>query len=152
MTVGRVRHRFADEDLLLAEPAGGREPESEISDASPGTVGGQFTRLGLADLQARGEPLRMMAAASGHESGEIEGVDGIPFYTGAGVPTGQLMWGDEGTFTEGDSGSVNYHVDPEDDEQVLVGGVNSAPTWWPGADFTWGTAAYRIRDAHGYVF
>lgn len=150
--VGRVRRGFADDDLLLADPVEGRTPASEISGASPGRVGGQFTKLGLADLQARGEPLEMTGAVSGHASGEIKGVDGVTFYTGEGVRTGQLLWGEETTFTDGDSGSVNYHVDPQDDDRLLVGGLNNARTWWPGADFTWGTAAYAVRDAHGLVF
>ena len=150
--VARVRRGFADEDLLVADPVVGRIPASRISEATPGRVGGQFTRLGLADLQARGEPLEKVGAVSGHTTGRIEGIDGITFFTGNGIRTGQLIWGDEETFTDGDSGSVNYHVDPEADDQVLVGGLNSARTWWPGADFTWGTAAYRIREARGLVF
>ena len=150
--VGRIRRGFVDDDIVLADPVDGHVPASEISTASPGEVGGQFTKLGLADLKARGEPLGMTGAVSGRTSGVIEGVDGVTFYTGEGVRTGQLLWGDEETFTDGDSGSVNYHVDPEDDDRVLVGGLNSARTWWPGADFTWGTAAYAIRERHGLVF
>lgn len=150
--LGPVERGFAEEDLLLVEPAGERVPANAIRGATPGAVGGQFTKLGLADLQARGEPLEMTGAISGRSSGEIHGIDGVTFYTGEGVRTGQLLWGDESTFTDGDSGSVNYHVDPGDDGQVLVGGVNSARTWWPGANFTWGTAAYAIRERHGLVF
>ena len=150
--VARVRRGFEAEDLLVADTVPGRSPASRISEATPGQVGGQFTRLGLADLQARGEPLEMVGAVSGHATGRIEGIDGVTFFTGNGIRTGQLLWGSEETFTDGDSGSVNYHVDPKDDDQVLVGGINSARTWWPGADFTWGTAAYRIRQARGLVF
>lgn len=150
--VGRVRRGLADVDVVLADPTGVRVPASEIADASPGQVGGQFTRLGLADLQARDVPLRMTGAASGHSTGRIKGIDGVTFYTGEVPRTGQLIWGDEEAFTDGDSGSVNYQVDPQDDDRVLVGGVNSARTWWPGADFTWGTAAYRLREAYGLVF
>lgn len=151
-TVGRIRRGFVDDDLVLADPVDEHVPAGEVSAASPGAVGGQLTKLGLADLKARGEPLEMTGAVSGRTSGEIEGIDGVTFYTGEGVRTGQLLWGDEETFTDGDSGSVNYHVDPEDDDRVLVGGLNSARTWWPGADFTWGTAAYVIRERHGLVF
>ena len=150
--VGRVRRGFAAEDLLLADPIDGRVPASRISEATPGRVAGQFTRLGLADLQAREEPLEMVGAVSGHTTGLIEGIDGTTFFTGNGIRTGQLLWGDEETFTDGDSGSVNYHVDPANDDRVLVCGLNSARTWWPGADFTWGTAAYRVREARGFTF
>lgn len=150
--VGRVRRGFAEDDLLVADPVDGRVPASEISDASPGSVGGQFTELGVADLAARGESMEMTGAVSGRTSGEIKGIDGVTFYTGEGVRTGQILWGEETSFTDGDSGSVNYHVDPRDDDRVLVGGLNSARTWWPGADFTWGTAAYAIRERHGLVF
>lgn len=150
--IGRVRRGFADLDVVLVDPTGVRVPASEIAEGDPRTVGGQFTRLGLADLAARDVPLRMTGAVSGHSTGRIKGIDGVTFYTGEGVRTGQLIWGDEEAFTDGDSGSVNYRVDPQDEDRVLVGGVNSARTWWPGADFTWGTAAYRLREAHGLVF
>ena len=150
--VGGVSRGFADLDVLLAEPGVDRAPASEIAEAAPGAVGGQFTKLGLADLQSRGEPLEKTGAVSGNTSGPIKGIDGVTFYTGEGVRTGQILWGDEDAFTDGDSGSVTYHVDPQDDDRVLVGGVNSARTWWPGANFIWGTAAYRIRDDHGLVF
>ena len=151
-TVGAVHRGFVDEDVVVAEPTGRYVPASEIAGTEPGAVGGFFTKHGLADLMARGEPLRMSAAISGETSGRIKGIDGTTIYTGTAVRTGQLLWGDETTFTDGDSGSVNFHVDPENDDHLLVGGFNNARTWWPGADFTWGTAAYRIREAHGFVF
>lgn len=151
-TVGRVRQGFLEADVVVADPTGGYIPTSEISDATPGTVRGQFTKHGLADLMAREKSLEMTAAISGRASGEIKGIDGTTVYTGNAVRTGQLLWGDESSFTDGDSGSVSYRVDPEDADHLLVAGFNNARTWWPGANFTWGTAAHQLRDAYGFVF
>lgn len=151
-TVGHVHQSHPAQDLALVEPAGEYVPRSEISTAMPGTVAGQFTRIGLADLQARGEPLEMVGAVSGHATGEIEAIDGVTFYAGHIPKTGQIKWGDQSTLTDGDSGSVNYHRDPKNTDRLLIGGINNARTWWPGADYAWGTAAYHIRNVHGYTF
>lgn len=103
------------------------------------TVAGQPTRLGLADLQARGEPLSKVGAVSGLPTGRIEGVDGVTCYTGDICKGGQLKWGSEDVVTDGDSGSVPSRVDPErPEERVFVAGFNDARTWWPGGSYTRG--------------
>lgn len=86
-------------------------------------------------------------------SGQITGIGGITCYAGGGYRDGQLKWGSEDTVTDGDSGSVSFHPDPErPDEQVLVAGLDNARTWWPGANYTWGTAASHVCDRHGLSF
>ncbi|PSP62758.1 hypothetical protein BRC77_08975 [Halobacteriales archaeon QH_8_64_26] len=40
------------------------------------------------------------------------------------------------TIGDGDSGSVDYHPDPErSSEGVLVGGFNDARAWWSGEEY-----------------
>lgn len=151
--IGRVDRAYPAADIARIEPTGGYHPVPEIARGSPGTVIGQYTKAGLADLMARGERLRKIGAFSDRTGGEIEGIDGVTCYSGEVCKRGQLKWGDESTMVDGDSGSVNYHRDPENpDEYVLVGGLNNARTWWPGADFTWGTAAHHLLDEYGLHF
>ena len=152
-SLGRVARGYPDEDFVRVTPADDHRPASRIHDVAQRRVGGHFTRLGLADLKARGEPLTKVGAASGVSSGQIKGIGGITCYTGEGYKDGQLKWGSEDTMTDGDSGSVSFHPDPErPDERVLVAGFNNARTWWPGADYTWGTAAYHVYDRYGLSF
>jgi hypothetical protein len=149
--IGDVRRGFPNEDVVRVEPVAGYAPTSTIAD-DPRPVAGQFTRWGLADLQARGEPLTKAGAMSGRTVGEIKGVDGITCYVGDVCKGGQLKWGTEDAMTDGDSGSVAVHPDPEDPGQVLVAGFNNARTWWPGGNYTWGTAAYHVRERYGFHF
>ncbi|WP_135820401.1 hypothetical protein [Halostella litorea] len=151
--VGTVARGYPTADLVRVAPTDGFEPRSAIQRASPRRVVGQYTRLGLADLMARGEKLTKVGSYSDRTTGSIEGIDGVTCYTGRSCKTGQLKWGGQGDVVDGDSGSVNYHVDPENpDGGVLVGGLNNARTWWPGADFSWGTAAHHLLDEHGLHF
>ena len=152
-TLGRVVRGYPSADVVRVDPVDGYRPMPEVARASPGTVIGQYTRTGLADLMARGERLEKLGAISDRTAGRIEGIDGTTCYTGEVCKRGQLKWGDERTMTDGDSGSVNFHADPENpDRYVLVGGINNARTWWPGADFTWGTAAHHLLDEYGLHF
>lgn len=151
--VGRVVRGYPLADLVRVDPVDGYRPVPGLARASSRAVVGQYTRAGLADLMARNEPLEKVGAFSDHTSGQIKGVDGITCYVGEICKQGQLRWGDERTITDGDSGSVNFHADPEHpEEHVLVGGINNARTWWPGADFTWGTAAHHLLDEYGLHF
>ncbi|WP_458207499.1 hypothetical protein [Haladaptatus sp. NG-SE-30] len=151
--IGDVVRGYPPEDLVKVAPARGYRPVPEIERASPSQVIGQYTKMGLADLVAREEKLTKVGAFSDHTSGVIKGIDGVTCYTGQICKRGQLKWGDEKTLKDGDSGSVNYHVDPENpDEYILVGGINNARTWWPGADFTWGTAGHHLLDEYGLTF
>lgn len=152
-TAGRVADQFPKQDFVLARPTDELRPTNAVAAPGPSTVAGQFTRIGLADLAARGEPLRKVGARTGYTEGQIHGVDGVTCYAGDRCRRGQLRWGSESTFDDGDSGSVNFRPDPErPDEWVLVGGLNNARTWWPGQNFTWGTAAYQMTAVNGVHF
>lgn len=151
--IGSVHEGYPKADLACASPESEFEPLHRIKDESPGRVLGQFTRVGLADLKAADEPLEKIGAKTGHSKGEIQAVDGLTCAYGAVCKQGQIKWGRESDFDDGDSGSVNFHADPENpDAGVLVGGLNNARTWWPGENYIWGTGAYHITEQHGYTF
>ncbi|WP_276302230.1 hypothetical protein [Halorussus lipolyticus] len=151
--IGAVRSGYPKSDMICARPVEGYEPLSRIRRESPGRVLGQFTKVGLADLKAEGEGLEKIGVKTGHTTGKIQAVDGFTCAYGAICKQGQLKWGEESGFSDGDSGSVNYHPDPDNpDAGVLVGGFNNARTWWPGEDYIWGTAAHHVTEKHGYTF
>jgi len=152
-TVGAVVERHPKQDFVLARPTASFRPTPDIAASGMSTVAGQFTRIGLADLKARGKPLRKIGARTGLTEGQIRGVDGVTCYAGDRCRRGQLRWGSESTFDDGDSGSVTFRPDPErPDDCVLVGGLSNARTWWPGQNFTWGTAAYQMTAVNGVRF
>jgi len=151
--VGDVARGYPTADVVRVEPVDGYTPIAAIDRTSASRVVGQFTRSGLADLMAREKELAKVGALSDRTTGPIKGVDGVTCYTGTACKPGQLKWGDEGTLTNGDSGSVNFRPDPRHpDDSLLVGGINNARTWWPGADYAWGTAGHRLLDAFGLHF
>jgi hypothetical protein len=151
--VGDLEAGYPRQDFVRVRPTGEFRPSNRIQVPGPSVVAGQFTRLGLADLKARGKPLRKVGARTGFTEGQIRGVDGLTCYAGDLCRRGQLRWGNESTFDDGDSGSINFRPDPERPEDcLLVGGFNNARTWWPGQNFTWGTAAHQITAVHGYHF
>jgi hypothetical protein len=151
--VGTVERGYPEADLGQVTPSDEYRPATEIERASPSQVIGQFTKMGLADLSARGKSLKKIGALSDGTAGQIKGIDGVTCYTGEVCKSGQLKWGDETALVDGDSGSVNYHEDPDNpDEYILVGGVNNARTWWPGANFAWGTAAHHLYNEYGFHF
>lgn len=151
--VGNVDRGFPLADVVRAGPVEGYRPASTIERASPSRVLGQYTRVGLADLMARGEPLVKVGALSDRTSGEIQGIDGYTCYTGEACKPGQLKWGDERGIVDGDSGSVAFHEDPERPEEgLLVASINNARSWWAEADFVWGTAAHHLLDAYDLHF
>jgi hypothetical protein len=151
--IGTVQSGYPKSDMVCVRPDEGYEPLSRIREESPSRVLGQFTEAGLADLKAAGEPLEKIGAKTGHTKGKIQAVDGFTCAYGAICKQGQLKWGEQSGFDDGDSGSVNYHADPDDpDAGVLVGGFNNARTWWPGEDYIWGTAAHHITKKHGFTF
>lgn len=150
--IGEVARGYPAADLVQVEPLAEFRPATAIERASPERVVGQYTRDGLADLMARDASLTKLGAFSDRTSGEIEGVNAVTCYAGEICKPGQLVWGDEETLTDGDSGSVNFREDPERDDALLVGGINNARTWWPGSDFTWGTAAYHLLEEYGFHF
>lgn len=152
-TIGRVERGYPDADVVKVAPADDAVPVPVVSMDQPVSVVGQFTRIGLADMMARGEPLRKFGAYSGYSEGPIVGVDGFTCYLGDVCKSGQLKWGDKRAITDGDSGSINYAPDPDHPEGgVLVGGVNNARNWVPGVDYTWGTAGYELLEEYGLHF
>ncbi|MFC6904592.1 twin-arginine translocation signal domain-containing protein [Halalkalicoccus tibetensis] len=151
--IGSVVRRYHSEDLALIAPTREFTPDHALDGDTTRRVAGQFTRLGLADLKARGVDIHKVGAMSGHTTGRIQAIDGISCVYGDPCKRGQLKWGSETEFTDGDSGSVSYAPDPEHpDEQVLVCGLNNARTWWPGEDYIWGTGAYALQEEYGYTF
>lgn len=151
--IGEVRRGYQLDDFIRIDPVNGFRPVSEIYGESLPPVVGQFTREGLAELKARGAKLEKIAPNTGHTSGKVQAIDGVTCAYGKVCKQGQLKWGSQSDFTDGDSGSVNYHPDPErPDSGLLVGGFNNARTWWPGEDYIWGTSAYRIVNEYGFTF
>ncbi|MDJ1430799.1 hypothetical protein [Halostagnicola sp. A-GB9-2] len=151
--LGTVRYDHPVEDLVAVEPAGQLDPINQIDTSSPFSVRGQYTRWGLADLLARGEPLEKVGAMTGHTTGKIQGIDAVTCFTDDFCRHGQIRWGGEMDLIDGDSGSVSYHPDPQDpDESVLIAGFNNARTWWPGQSYVWGVSAYQMTNTLGYHF
>lgn len=151
--VGTVAYSHPIEDITAIEPTGEFEPASRIDEPSRPRVRGQFTRFGLAMLVAQDAELEKVGALTGHTTGKIQGIDAVTCFTDDLCRRGQIRWGGEMDLTDGDSGSVSYHRDPEGDEgDVLVAGFNNARTWWPGQSYVWGVGAYRLTEQHGYHF
>ncbi|MFA9415229.1 hypothetical protein [Natrinema sp. HArc-T2] len=151
--VGTVAHYHPVEDVAAIEPTSEIEPASRIDAPSRPRVRGQFTKFGLATLVAQGAELEKVGALTGHTTGKIQGIDAVTCFTDEFCRRGQIRWGGEMDLTDGDSGSVSYHRDPEgDDDDVLVAGFNNARTWWPGQSYVWGVGAYRLTAQHGYHF
>lgn len=154
VSLGTVQQRYPETDVLVVDPARDLTPVSRIQATDSWRVSGQYTRMGLADLAARDQPLEKVAAQTGHTTGSIKGIDAVTCYTGT-CQRGQLAWGEEADFTDGDSGSVSFHPDPDPatpEDAVLVASLNNARTWWPGQNFIWGVTAYHLRSVHGYHF
>ncbi|MDS0477045.1 hypothetical protein [Natrinema sp. 1APR25-10V2] len=151
--LGRVTAAHPTADVLTVASDGPCRPASVIAGPTRQRVRGQFTRLGLADLAARGKSLEKVGARTGHTTGRIEGIDAVTCLTGETCRHGQLRWGDERDMADGDSGSVSYRSDPAAPGRgVLVAGFNTARTWWPGQNYIWGTAAYQLTAQYGYHF
>ncbi len=151
--VGDVERGYPFADVVTVAPHEGYRPSATIERASPSRVIGQYTKVGLAELAAREEPLSKLGAMTDETSGRIEGIDGVTCFTGEVCRPGQFRWGDEDAFTDGDSGSIAFHADEDHPEDyLLVAGINNARTWWPGADFVWGTAGYRLLEEYGLHF
>jgi len=151
--VGSVANYHPVEDVAAIEPTGEIEPASRIDAPSRPRVRGQFTKLGLATLVAQDAELEKVGALTGHTTGKIQGIDAVTCFTDDFCRRGQIRWGGEMDLTDGDSGSVSYHRDPDgDDNDVLIAGFNNARTWWPGQSYVWGVSAYQLTAQHGYHF
>lgn len=154
--IGKVTNAYCYCDLVIAEPRNGHTPDHHIkrvNSGEPSNVKGIFTKSGLSDLKASGEPLEKVGITTCHTQGQIQAVDGNTCYYGCKCKTGQLKWGSESDFDDGDSGSLNFHPDPKNStEDILIGGINNAVTWWDGDNFVWGTAGHHIHNEHGLLF
>ncbi len=151
--LGTVEYAHAVEDVVAVEPQGRFSPSNRIDTPTSHSVRGQLTRMGLADLAARGVALEKVGALTGHTTGRIQGIDAVTCFTDDFCRQGQIRWGGEMDLTDGDSGSVSFAPDPEgEDEDVLIAGFNNARTWWPGQSYVWGVAAYKLTDMYGYHF
>lgn len=151
--LGAVERAHPVEDVVTVAPDGTPGPSNSIDTSSLSRVRGQLTRLGLADLAARGEDLEKVGAMTGHTSGRVQGVDAVTCFTDEFCRRGQIRWGGEMDLTDGDSGSVSFYPDPHgEDGDVLVAGFNNARTWWPGQSYVWGVGAYRLTENYGYHF
>ncbi|THE66438.1 hypothetical protein D8Y22_02440 [Salinadaptatus halalkaliphilus] len=151
--LGAVEYAYPVEDVAVVTPNGDLEPSSTIDTPSSARVRGQYTRLGLADLVARDEYLEKVGALTGHTTGRIQGIDAVTCFTDTFCRRGQIRWGGEMDLTDGDSGSVSFHEDPQGAaDDVLVAGFNNARTWWPGQSYVWGIGAYKLTETHGYHF
>lgn len=151
--LGTVEYAHPVEDIVAVEPAGRLAPSNSIDTTRTNRVRGQLTRMGLADLVAREEELEKVGALTGHTTGRIQGIDAVTCFTDDFCRKGQIRWGGEMDLTDGDSGSVSFHPDPNGEEDdVLIAGFNNARTWWPGQSYVWGVAAYKITDMYGYHF
>lgn len=153
VTLGEVANAYPVADVATIEPTNAYEPSRLIEGQSPYDVRGQYTRFGLADLVARGEPIQKVGAITGQTSGYIQGIDAVSCLTSPTCRRGQLRWGEEADMTDGDSGSVSFHYDERGDAtDVLVAGFNNARTWWPGQSYVWGISAYHFTEQYGYHF
>ncbi|OIB57234.1 hypothetical protein [Natrialba sp. SSL1] len=151
--LGTVASAHPVEDFATIEPTGDIEPSSLIDTQPSLRVRGQYTKFGLADLMARDERLEKVGAMTGHTTGAIQGIDAVTCFTDDFCRYGQIRWGGEMDLTDGDSGSVSFHADPEgDDDDVLIAGFNNARTWWPGQSYVWGVGAYRLTERYGFHF
>ena len=150
--LGRVSEAHPVEDVAIVSPNGRFRPGSLISGGTADRIGGQYTRWGLAVLAARNESLEKVGSVSGRTTGELVGIDAITCVADNYCRRGQLKWGEESDMTDGDSGSVSYHPDPDGVDGALVASLNNARTWWPGQNYVWGTAAYQVTERTGYHF
>lgn len=151
--LGRVRQAYSRADLAVVEPEGRLRPGTQLQGGPDEPVVGQYTRIGLAELAARGATLEKVGATTVRTTGAVEGVDAVTCLTERYCRTGQLIWGDETDMSDGDSGAVCYDPDPAIiDDGVLVASVTNARTWWPGQNFMWGIAAHELTDRHGLHF
>ena len=154
--IGKVTDAFCYSDLAIAEPRNGHTPAGRIkrvNSGEPDTVGAIYTKSGLSDLKSNNEPLEKVGVRTCHTQGQIQAVDGSTCAYGCTCKSGQLKWGSESDFNNGDSGSLNFHPSAQyPNERVVIGGMNNAVTWWAGEDYVWGTAAHHIYDKHNLIF
>lgn len=148
-SLGAVEEGHCYDDFIRIDPNSDHEPVSEIEDANPRYVSGQFTKDGLSHLKGLDARLRKWGITTGYTAGYINKIDATTWNYGCTPKDGQLKWGNEFDAKPGDSGSVNYYPDPEwPDTYIMVGGFNNYNT---GSEI-YGTGAWSVKNHHGFTF
>jgi hypothetical protein len=127
---------------------------------------GQWSKIGLDDLKADGQQLYKVGQTTGKTSGYITATKAYELVMGSFEPpelncgdrNGQVRWGSDSDFDDGDSGSVAYHPDPREngDNNYLVASnctavlPGSADT--SGNGYVTGVGAYRTLDQYGLIY
>lgn len=158
--LGVVHKGYCRWDAMLITPKNGHEPVSKYEDANPSeSVTGFFTRSGLSDIKAAGRDIEKYGCRTGRTSGKIKNTDKWTSFYGCTSKTGQLAWGTNEKFNDGDSGSVAYHEAPDTsggytNNSIWTCGLCSAHTAdWAEAtdDYVWGTSAWKLYNAEGII-
>lgn len=148
--IGEVVSSHCYDDIVVAAPRNSHSPERRIEDASPSAVNGQFTKDGLADLDAAGENLHKIGRTTCHTSGSIKAIDWT-IWSGYGcLPRDhQVKWGSGSDSEGGDSGAAVYHENPNNSSYIWIASVDQYSNDGSG-DYVGGTSAYSIKNQHGY--
>lgn len=156
--LGEVERGFCSYDVMLVSPTNGHQPVTEYEDATPSeNITGYFTASGLGDISAANRQVEKYGCRTGRTNGYIESGDGWTSFYGCVPKTGQLEWGDNSDFDDGDSGSLVYHAAPNSsggfrNDRIWACGVAAARTadWGSAvANFVWGTAAWKLKNDLG---
>ena len=149
--IGNIFETHCYDDFIVADSINGHSPVSEVTDAIPNIVSGQFSADGLADLKAQGDSLHKVGVTTCKTSGKIKAIHGQTAVYGCQPKAGQVCWGTVNDIDNGDSGGPVYHPDPNHPTQYIM--ISSYCNGWannPG--YTFGTGAYRIKDRWDYTF
>lgn len=158
--IGEVFHQYCYDDYALISPKS-HNPVRSYEDAQPSEdIRGWFTRSGLSDLKAAGESIEKYGVRTGRTSGQIESTDGATSSYGCKPKDGQLQWGTNDDFCDGDSGSLAYHAPPDgsggyESDRIWICGMNNARTAdWSSccANYVWGPAAWKLNVEHNLRF
>jgi len=158
--LGEVKKGYCRWDAMLVTPKNGHEPVSRYEDANPSeNITGFFTRPGLSDIKAADRDIEKYGCRTGRTSGKIKNTDKWTSTYGCRQKTGQLVWGTNNKFNDGDSGSLAYHEAPNDnggynDDSIWACGLCSARTAdWSEItdDYVWGTSAWKLHNAEGII-
>lgn len=159
--LGVVEQGHCYVDAMRIDPRNGHDPVSRIEDIYPSeNLTGWFTRDGLSDMKADGEYIQKYGCRTGTTMGPIESTDGWTSYYGCTPKVGQLQWGDNDDMDDGDSGSLAVNAPPdgsggyESDEVWACGMCNARTADWAsdGANYVWGTAAWKLHNKFGWYF
>lgn len=151
--IGTVENGYCYMDLAIATPVNrSPAPAIKLEIADEVQVSGSYSKAGLSDIKSQGKLMYKVGVTTCSTQGKIKAVDGQTCAYGCRCKDGQVKWGTQSHFDDGDSGSVTYHPDPDISDSVIVGNMNNAVTWWTGENYVWGTGAYHIKDSIGMFF